>query len=98
MLRPYAILGAATALRDTWRARVAQVDLPYPAAAWGERRYHTTELMLPLPNALPAGHYTLGIGLYDPQTGQRITLDTPIPALTSQFGPEALTLTTLMVP
>jgi hypothetical protein len=67
---------------------VAQHDGPpgegeLPALGWLPGEYLTDTHLLRLPFDLPDGVYRLGIGLYDPATGQRpgdrLLLDTPIP-------------------
>jgi hypothetical protein len=67
---------------------VAQHDGPpgegeLPALGWLPSEYLTDTHLLQLPFSLPDGVYRLGVGLYDPATGQRLgdrlVLDRPIP-------------------
>ena len=67
---------------------VAGYDQPltgmyYPSGLWeaGEQVSHVQKL--PVPDALPPGEYSLFMGLYDPQTGERLPIrdafGTPLP-------------------
>jgi hypothetical protein len=57
---------------------VTQLDLPlggddYPSALWGDNeRTVTTTYDVPLPGSLPAGEYSILLGLYDSQTLERL--------------------------
>jgi hypothetical protein len=86
-------------LIDQEGRRVAQVDLPYPTASWGARRFVTSELRMGLPADLPAGRYTLLLGLYNPATGERLPLDAAPGALAdpARSGPHALRLTEVVL-
>ncbi len=64
-------------LFDAAGNKVAQGDAPPRAGYWPTSRWQPGEPVssthtLPLPPDLPAGHYTLGAGMYDPATGQRL--------------------------
>jgi hypothetical protein len=78
--------------------RYAQADLPYPTSSWRAGQYITTELPLMVPPEAPAGIYRVVIGLYDPNTGQRLALGTPQPVDPALDGPEALPLTEIRLP
>ncbi|MFL5800597.1 MAG: glycosyltransferase family 39 protein [Roseiflexaceae bacterium] len=54
--------------------RYAQADVPYTTSRWQPGRFVTTELPLDLPKNAPGGIYRLFIGLYDPDSGQRLLL------------------------
>jgi len=43
-----------------------------PTTGWVAGEYISDEHTLTLPNGLPPGGYTLFVGLYDPQTGNRV--------------------------
>jgi hypothetical protein len=77
--------------------RYAQSDLPYPTSNWGAYRYVTSDLALGLPADLPPGTYRLVIGLYDPQNGQRLPLQSATPVDPALDGPDALVLTDVRV-
>ncbi|MBK9940062.1 MAG: glycosyltransferase family 39 protein [Kouleothrix sp.] len=77
--------------------RYAQADLPYPTGSWGANRYVPGNLALPLPAGLPSGEYRLVIGLYDPQNGQRLPLQSAAAAAPALDGPDALVLTIVQV-
>jgi len=77
--------------------RYAQSDLPYPTSTWGAYRYVTSDLAIGLPAELPAGTYQLVIGLYDPQTGQRLPLRSSALVDPALDGPDALVLTGVRV-
>jgi 4-amino-4-deoxy-L-arabinose transferase-like glycosyltransferase len=75
-------------LLDDEEEIVAQHDGPpgggdLPALGWLPSEYLTDTHLLQLPFSLPDGIYRLGVGLYDPATGQRLgdrmLLDRPIP-------------------
>jgi hypothetical protein len=72
--------------------RYTQVDIPYPTRGWGARQFVTTELPIELPPNMPAGHYRLMIGLYDPASGQRVALTTEERLDPTLDGPDALPL------
>jgi Dolichyl-phosphate-mannose-protein mannosyltransferase len=57
--------------------RYAQADVPYMTSRWEPGRFVTTELPLELPKNAPDGTYRLFIGLYDPDSGQRLPLSAP---------------------
>jgi Dolichyl-phosphate-mannose-protein mannosyltransferase len=73
-------------------ARYSQVDIPYPTRSWGARQYVTTDLPIELPADAPAGRYQLTIGMYDPASGQRVTLATADQLDPALDGPNALPL------
>jgi hypothetical protein len=59
---------------------VTQQDMPpqggnYPTSIWGAGEFITDEHTLMLPPDLPAGDYTLALGLYQPQSGQRLPVN-----------------------
>ncbi|HJZ45861.1 MAG TPA: glycosyl transferase, partial [Roseiflexaceae bacterium] len=73
--------------------RYVQLDLPYPTSTWPAHRFQTTDVPLALPASAPPGQYQVIIGLYDPATGQRLTVraaDATDPAFD---GPDAVLLT-----
>jgi hypothetical protein len=72
--------------------RYTQVDIPYPTSSWGAQQFVTTDLPLELPADVPAGRYRLTIGLYDPASGQRVTLTTTERLDPAVDGPNALPL------
>ena len=66
-------------LRDPAGQIVAQKDQPplagaYPTSLWDAGEIVADEIVLPLPETLPAGVYNLVIGLYDFYTGVRLTV------------------------
>jgi 4-amino-4-deoxy-L-arabinose transferase-like glycosyltransferase len=66
-------------LRDALGQTVAQQDQPplngaYPTSLWDPGEIIADEILLPLPDELPGGGYQIVIGLYDPDTGQRLTV------------------------
>jgi hypothetical protein len=66
-------------LRNANGEIVAQKDQPplngaYPTSLWDPGEIIADELVLPLPDELPAREYELVIGLYDFQTGQRLAV------------------------
>jgi hypothetical protein len=77
--------------------RYAQSDLTYPTSSWGAYRYVASDLAIELPADLPVGTYRLVIGLYDPQTGQRLPLRSATPVDPALDGPDALVLTDVRV-
>ncbi|HMO58604.1 MAG TPA: glycosyltransferase family 39 protein [Roseiflexaceae bacterium] len=77
--------------------RVAQADLPLPSSSWQPGRVVRSEIGLPLPPDLPAGPYTLYIGLYDPADGRRLPLQTSLPR-DDRNGADALPLLDVDLP
>jgi hypothetical protein len=77
--------------------RYANADLPYPTSTWGTGRYVASDLAIQLPASLPAGAYRLVAGLYDPQTGQRLPLQSAAPSDPALDGPNALVLTSITI-
>jgi hypothetical protein len=61
--------------------RYAQADVMYTTSRWQPGRFVTTEVPLNLPKGVPDGTYRLFIGLYDPDSGQRL------PLMTAPIGP-----------
>jgi hypothetical protein len=66
-------------LRNAAGENVAQKDQPplngsYPTSLWDPGEIIADKIVIPLPDNLPAGEYQLVIGLYDFQTGQRLTV------------------------
>ncbi len=67
-------------LYDAAGARVAQIDVPPggaslpPTSAWQPGEQVGVPLPIDLPPDLPAGSYTLALGLYDAQSGARLAL------------------------
>jgi 4-amino-4-deoxy-L-arabinose transferase-like glycosyltransferase len=78
--------------------RYAQVDLPYPTSQWEANRFVTTVLPLAVPMHLPTGCYRLFIGLYYQESGQRLPLTTNAGIDPALDGPNALLLTTIVLP
>ncbi len=67
-------------VRDAAGKTVAQKDQPplqgaYPTSLWEPGETIADEITVPLPDNLPAGNYSLAVGLYNFTTGAR--LDTP---------------------
>jgi 4-amino-4-deoxy-L-arabinose transferase-like glycosyltransferase len=77
--------------------RHAQIDQPYPTSQWVPGRFVVTELVLALPDDIPAGSYALTPGLYDATTNQRLPLHTTAPPAPPTAGPHALLLTHIHV-
>jgi hypothetical protein len=46
----------------------------YPAFLWQPGEFVSETVTLPVPTERPPGSYTLHVGLYDPDTGQRLPL------------------------
>jgi hypothetical protein len=46
----------------------------YPVTAWVPGEYVSDSYSLDLPGSLPAGTYAIEVGLYDPATGQRLSV------------------------
>ncbi|MBN1219057.1 MAG: glycosyltransferase family 39 protein [Anaerolineae bacterium] len=66
-------------LRDVTGQTVAQKDQPplngaYPTSLWDPGEIVADEIVIPLPGQLPAGEYRLIVGMYDFNTGQRLTV------------------------
>jgi hypothetical protein len=79
LTRPTADYTLFAHLVDSQAAVVARADRPltdlyYPSGLWdpGEQIRHVHRL--PLPADMPRGQYTLYMGLYDPRSGQRLTI------------------------
>jgi hypothetical protein len=58
---------------------VAQMDRPltdniYPSSVWSVGEIVLDQITVPLPETLPAGDYTLVVGLYDFNTGMRLPM------------------------
>jgi hypothetical protein len=49
-------------------------DVYYPSSLWGMGEVIADEVIIPLPNGLPPGEYSLVIGLYDLTDGTRLTV------------------------
>jgi len=66
-------------IRDQAGDIVAQKDQPpldgaYPTSLWEAGEIIADEIILPLPDELPPGGYSVVIGMYDFQTGNRLTV------------------------
>jgi 4-amino-4-deoxy-L-arabinose transferase-like glycosyltransferase len=60
-------------LEDRWRTRWAQGEtFAYPAAQWSEGERIVQRVTVPLPPGTPPGHYRLRVGLFAPETGERL--------------------------
>jgi hypothetical protein len=79
-------------LIDAKGQRRAQVDLPMITTGWEAGRHYRTRVSLPLPGDLSAGMYELVIGLYDPQSFERLPLSGGPSADPASAGPDALLL------
>ena len=77
--------------------RVAQVDLPLATSGWQAQQLYTTMLSLPLPPDLPPGDYRLFMGVYNPETGERLPLSAADPG-DGAAGADALLLSTVRLP
>jgi hypothetical protein len=77
--------------------RYAQIDLPYPTSTWGSDRYVQTELRLTIPQNVPPGTYQLSIGLYEPDSGERLSVGAIESIDPSLNGPNAFPLTRVRV-
>ena len=82
-------------LRDAAGENVTQKDQPplmgaYPTSLWDPGELLADLIDVPLPTELPAGEYDVVIGLYDFQTGQRLTMP--------ENPAREVRLTTLVVP
>lgn len=66
-------------IRNKANEIVAQKDQPplngaYPTSVWDPGEIVADEITLPLPAVPPAGTYQVVVGMYDGQTGQRLTV------------------------
>jgi hypothetical protein len=81
---------------------VAQVDVApggdLPTSAWVPGQQIAVPLPLALPERLPKGEYQVTLGLYDPQTNQRLGIAGGTAADAARAGPNALLLDTLTLP
>lgn len=82
---------------------VAQIDtspagshLP-PTSQWQPGEQVSVPLPLPLPAPRPRGVHFLTMGVYDPQTGERLVLQGPAAADPAVAGPHALLLHTIVL-
>jgi 4-amino-4-deoxy-L-arabinose transferase-like glycosyltransferase len=85
-------------LLDQSGQRIAQFDAPLDNGdftAWQVGQQFATRLQLALPADLPAGEYTIALGVYDLNTGARHRLLTGQRLPEQLAGPEALHLATL---
>lgn len=85
-------------LRNHTGAIVAQADHPtrhqgrlFPTTAWRTNCLYEDNFEVPLPANLPAGNYSLVIGLYDPSTGARLPVDAA-PHRTDDGGVRIMTI------
>jgi hypothetical protein len=85
-------------LRDRGGVVVAQADHPtrhqgrvFPTSAWRTSCLYEDNFEISLPSDLPAGTYSLVVGLYDPSTSARLPVD-PAPHRTEDGGVRAMTL------
>ena len=67
-------------LQDAGRHIVAQADSPpqagaYPTSFWDANETVVDDHTLSLPDDLPVGDYTVVVGLYRPDTGERLAID-----------------------
>lgn len=77
--------------------RVGQVDVPLDEGLfpnWQAGQQFGGALPIGLPSDLPTGHYYVVLGVYDPQSGQRLSLSQGIPAPEKLAGADVLQLTT----
>lgn len=79
-------------LLDKQGNHVAQADLPLPTGKWLPDRYYTTSVSLKLPADLANTPVELAIGLYQPETGQRLPLTGVEPLDPAIDGPHVLVL------
>ena len=63
----------------------------YPTSWWEAGEYVRDEVILPV-NDLPSGSYQLWLGIYDPDTNQRLSLQTAVSQTTSDNALHLLTL------
>jgi hypothetical protein len=75
--------------------RYAQIDPRVPTSRLDANRLITTDLALRLPPDAPPATYKLVLGLYDPTSGQRLSLSGPVPADPALDGPDAVLLDTI---
>jgi heme/copper-type cytochrome/quinol oxidase subunit 2 len=75
--------------------RYDQIDMPYPTTDWTPGRFVKTNLPLTIPEDAPAASYRVLIGLYDPESGQRLPLTSEHAADPALGGANALLLTRL---
>ena len=66
-------------LRDAGDHTVAQADSPpqagtYPTSFWDTGETVVDDHTLAIPDNLPAGDYTVVVGLYRPDTGERLSI------------------------
>ena len=64
-------------LFDSSGVKVTQADAPpregyWPTSRWRPSEPVTSTLAIELPPNLPPGQYVLGVGMYDPVSGQRL--------------------------
>jgi hypothetical protein len=60
-------------LEDSWRSRWAQADtFAYPAAQWTVGEQIVQRVDVPLPPGTPPGQYRLRVGLFAPDSGERL--------------------------
>ncbi len=60
-------------LEDQWRSRWAQADtFAYPSAQWTEGERIVQRVEVPLPPGTPPGQYRLRVGLFAPDSGERL--------------------------
>jgi 4-amino-4-deoxy-L-arabinose transferase-like glycosyltransferase len=84
--------------------RVAQIDVPPggadlpPTSRWQPGEQVGVPLPMVLPQNLPPGTYALAVGLYDPQSGQRLDLVRGPPADAAVAGAHALQIAVVLNP
>jgi hypothetical protein len=83
--------------------RVAQVDVPpggprAPTHQWQPGHYVTWFHPIPLPADIPADTYWLALGLYDPQSGERLPVQAMPPRGAPATGPQTLVIGPLRLP
>ncbi|MEM7344302.1 MAG: hypothetical protein AAF485_08655, partial [Chloroflexota bacterium] len=66
-------------IRDSTGKIIAQKDQPplggsYPTSLWEVGEIIADEILISLPNELPAGNYEIIVGMYDLTTGQRLSI------------------------
>jgi hypothetical protein len=100
--QPAADYQAFVHLIDAAGRTVAQVDVApggdMPTSAWEPGQQIGVPLPLALPEGLPNGAYQVTLGLYDPQTNQRLVLTGGTAADAARAGPNALLLDTITLP
>jgi hypothetical protein len=67
------------------QADVMPWDWTYPTSEWRVGEIVLDEIVLSL-EGVPAGEYTLWVGVYRPDTGERLPIETVSPALTARDG------------